>query len=71
MSQGTNSKQFDNGREVIRKIKIGDLTVSKDGKINGYIPKIRREEINFDKLFSEADDIRGLAEIQFETIDDS
>lgn len=53
-------------RKVLEKMQIGGLTVSEDGKINGYIKKEIRENIDFKELFEEADNIRGKATIQFE-----
>lgn len=52
-------------QEVIKQIKIGDLTVSEDGTITGYIPVEAREHIDFQELMEEADQVTGVAAISF------
>lgn len=52
-------------REVLNKVTVGKLTVTEEGKINGYIPVGIREDINFDELMEEADVVEGTASISF------
>jgi len=52
--------------EVLRELTIGDLSISEDGKINGYINKDIRENIDFDELMEESDRVIGRATISFE-----
>lgn len=50
----------------IRKVTIAIAGVSEDGSFYGTIPKDVREELNFDKLMEQTDNVRGQAEIRFE-----
>jgi len=56
-----------NSREnTIQKLTIAIAGVSEDGSFYGTIPKEVREEINFDELIEDTDNIRGQVEIMFE-----
>ena len=53
-------------REVLKQVTVGDLTISEDGKINGYIKKDVREHIDFDELMDKSDRVIGEATISFQ-----
>ena len=53
-------------REVLSELTIGGLSISEDGKINGYINKDIRENIDFDELMEESDRVIGQATISFQ-----
>lgn len=52
-------------REVLKQITIGNISVSKDGKVNGYIPVGIREDTDFNELMEEADKVEGSVTISF------
>lgn len=57
-------------RDVLAQIEIGNLTISEDGKISGYIRKDQRDELDFDELMQEADRVIGSATISFQKFKD-
>lgn len=67
---GKNIITPDDKREVLNEVVIGGLTVTEDGKVNGYIKKEVREHINFDELFEESDRVKGKARLSFQKTTD-
>lgn len=52
-------------KNEIRRMTVPISGVSKDGSFYGTVTKEMREEVDFEELFEDADEIKGKAEIVF------
>lgn len=59
-------REYRNVEGVKRRIELPLTGVSDDGSFYGTVTKEMREEINFDELMDESDEVRGYAVICFE-----
>jgi hypothetical protein len=59
-------REYRNVEDVKKRIELPLTGVSDDGSFYGTVTKEMREEINFDELMDESDEVRGYAVICFE-----
>lgn len=59
-------REYRNVEDVEKRIELPLTGVSDDGSFYGTVTKEMREEINFDELMDESDEVRGYAVICFE-----